>query len=627
MAVNKVEYGGETLIDLTEDTVTSQTLAEGVTAHGADGEKIVGTLNLDAYLPLSGGTMTGILYTSASTPLLIGVNGKVGMRAKYGDVNNVGQINVSNAWWSTGNQWGSQMSGYNGVTGKYNQLRVSHDGLQFIGEDDVAHQVIHEGNCDDYITKDTVTSALGYTPPTPAELNTKADDYSIQIYNGTGGNPKPVKFATFNYSECNSENGMSAKISMVSGHGNGVSYVFLQDAIINVSYNGTVTVDNFKYFGGVTPVYDGLVRQYGDIFWVIDTTNKIVDFYCLMGQYSRVYMTPWKRLTYSSKGTVTQYTSCTVYSSGTKVWGNNSDIALLSDMPTPIVKLDLTKNNTVKELAEALRTKGITHSKSCLIHCTIGDGSVRFPDTIVRVGDPFAGNSLISIYEWYYPDNPISYSNSAASPSMTISEVYTEMDNLLNTKNKTIAGAISEVNAKSLEMPQIRFVGMPCSGWFGKVDWMYVTGEQREGTYNIKFTIEIVGGGPLQVGDAIQLCGLKLFGSVAAKGNRKAKPKKRKLRRVAEYVITEEDLDKRFITFEVEWNNSAAMRLFHKTAHFTKASPIYFRIRRPKGEINSGSNGGGMTVDAEFSNVISVWKTACYYYDSNEKVFLRLIIS
>lgn len=169
---------------------------------------------------------------------------------------------------------------------------------------------------------------------TQTALNKKADDFSIEIYNGTGGNPKPVKFATFNYSSCNSENGISAKISMVSGHGNGTSYVFLQDAIINVNHSGGVTVDNFKYYGAETGTYDGANRQYGDIFWVIDTTNKIVDFYCLMGQYARVYQTPWKRLTYSSGGTVTQHTSCTVYSEGTKVWANNSEIALMSDVPS-----------------------------------------------------------------------------------------------------------------------------------------------------------------------------------------------------------------------------------------------------------------------------------------------------
>lgn len=45
MAVNKVIYGNEVLIDLTEDTVTEETLAEGYTAHGADGEMITGTMS------------------------------------------------------------------------------------------------------------------------------------------------------------------------------------------------------------------------------------------------------------------------------------------------------------------------------------------------------------------------------------------------------------------------------------------------------------------------------------------------------------------------------------------------------------------------------------------------------
>ena len=44
MAVSKVDYGGETLIDLTNDTVTPETLEEGQHAHAANGEKIVGTM-------------------------------------------------------------------------------------------------------------------------------------------------------------------------------------------------------------------------------------------------------------------------------------------------------------------------------------------------------------------------------------------------------------------------------------------------------------------------------------------------------------------------------------------------------------------------------------------------------
>lgn len=43
--ISRVEFDGRVLIDLTGDTVTSDTLAEGVTAHGADGSLIVGTMS------------------------------------------------------------------------------------------------------------------------------------------------------------------------------------------------------------------------------------------------------------------------------------------------------------------------------------------------------------------------------------------------------------------------------------------------------------------------------------------------------------------------------------------------------------------------------------------------------
>lgn len=47
MAVNKVIFDGNTLIDLTSDTVTSETLQLGKTAHAADGTVITGTLFLE----------------------------------------------------------------------------------------------------------------------------------------------------------------------------------------------------------------------------------------------------------------------------------------------------------------------------------------------------------------------------------------------------------------------------------------------------------------------------------------------------------------------------------------------------------------------------------------------------
>ena len=44
MGVNKIIYGGKTLVDLTSDTVTAADLADGVKATGADGNPIVGLM-------------------------------------------------------------------------------------------------------------------------------------------------------------------------------------------------------------------------------------------------------------------------------------------------------------------------------------------------------------------------------------------------------------------------------------------------------------------------------------------------------------------------------------------------------------------------------------------------------
>ena len=48
MAISKVVYGGNTLIDLTSDTVVADKLLDGYTAHGADGEVINGSCDFDA---------------------------------------------------------------------------------------------------------------------------------------------------------------------------------------------------------------------------------------------------------------------------------------------------------------------------------------------------------------------------------------------------------------------------------------------------------------------------------------------------------------------------------------------------------------------------------------------------
>lgn len=46
--ISKIIYGGNTLIDLTADTVTANSLLSGYTAHGADGEAINGSCSFDS---------------------------------------------------------------------------------------------------------------------------------------------------------------------------------------------------------------------------------------------------------------------------------------------------------------------------------------------------------------------------------------------------------------------------------------------------------------------------------------------------------------------------------------------------------------------------------------------------
>ena len=66
MAISKVIYGNETLIDLTSDTVEASKLAAGYTAHGKDGEPIVGTNTYDADTSDADATAAEILNTKTA---------------------------------------------------------------------------------------------------------------------------------------------------------------------------------------------------------------------------------------------------------------------------------------------------------------------------------------------------------------------------------------------------------------------------------------------------------------------------------------------------------------------------------------------------------------------------------
>ena len=66
MAISKVIYGGETLIDLTADSVTPDKMLKGTTAHGANGESITGTCEFDANTQDATATAAEILATKTA---------------------------------------------------------------------------------------------------------------------------------------------------------------------------------------------------------------------------------------------------------------------------------------------------------------------------------------------------------------------------------------------------------------------------------------------------------------------------------------------------------------------------------------------------------------------------------
>lgn len=83
MAISKVVYGGDTLIDLTADTVKAEHLIKGYTAHGADGEKITGANDWDSNTQDA---------TAADTEILLSKTAYVKGTKKTGTMPNNGAV-------------------------------------------------------------------------------------------------------------------------------------------------------------------------------------------------------------------------------------------------------------------------------------------------------------------------------------------------------------------------------------------------------------------------------------------------------------------------------------------------------------------------------------------------------
>ena len=94
MAVNKVVYGGNTLVDLTGDTVTAADLADGVKATGADGNPVIGLMQkvtIDAELST---TSTNPVQNKVVTEALANVEVDTATNSEIDAALNLAEIGV-----------------------------------------------------------------------------------------------------------------------------------------------------------------------------------------------------------------------------------------------------------------------------------------------------------------------------------------------------------------------------------------------------------------------------------------------------------------------------------------------------------------------------------------------------
>lgn len=208
-------------------------------------------------------------------------------------------------------------------------------------------------------------------------------NYNLKLNYVSGGGTQPNKFLSINYSAYTSESAAYFKMSAASCHGNGQSYQFLEDILIGCSVTGVVTCKVFKYCqqNAASPYAS---YKYGDVFYVKDENNKVVDFYILCGQYAASYYTPFIKIGNTTTSGITQYIGTpTKYSTGTRVWADgNSAVVAVQD-----------SYSTTSEIPVGTWTNGkIIYKK------TFNFTSAISPNQYVEIGDlGFAVDEVVKI--------------------------------------------------------------------------------------------------------------------------------------------------------------------------------------------------------------------------------------
>lgn len=144
---------------------------------------------------------------------------------------------------------------------------------------------------------------------------------------------------------------------------------------------------------------------------------------------------------------------------------------------------------------------------------------------------------------------------------------------------------LSDLNNQTLSMPRIRLANA-----YDKNNTMCISADNP-----LVLSVEIMDG-YLQEGDSIQVCTRELY------TYRDLNKRKYKLKCQWNTRITSENKDSKFINVAIYAKDVYKTRLFRSnTVSSFTLSTLYIRVRRPI-YINSVDN------DAEFSNIVTVWK-------------------
>lgn len=135
MAISKVVYGGNTLIDLTADTITKDKILKGYTAHGADGESMTGTCEYDANTQDA---------TAADSEILTGKTAYVRGVKKTGTMKNNGAVSGK----------------ISAKAGKYTVPQGYHDGSGIVQIDSTEQAKIIPANIREGVTILGVTGSM-----------------------------------------------------------------------------------------------------------------------------------------------------------------------------------------------------------------------------------------------------------------------------------------------------------------------------------------------------------------------------------------------------------------------------------------------------------------------------------